>query len=335
MDCDIVIDLDRGDCAKAKVVHQLMNENKYDICLRISSGGNAGHTIFYEGRKFATHLIPIGVFHNIKSIIGCNCIVHPATFFSELNQLEQKFKEIKSLRHIDIKSIVKIDKNTFIVSDEHILEDQKDSIIGTTKQGIGPATRDKYARISKQAKDIEELRPFLIDSYEEFSKASHIICEGAQGFYLDINFSDYYPYVTSGHCTTAGALLSGISHKNIRTVVGCCKAYSTYVGNLIFHGEGEIFDKIQEVGNEVGTTTGRKRQCNFLNLDEIKKAAHFNGIDELIVSKMDVLKQVNCWKLRFNNGQILDLGSEEKFKDYILNYFADISVRFSYQPDRI
>ena len=343
MQIDIVTDLNFGDTGKGCVTHHLLKENKYNIVLKTSGSSNAGHSIYHDGQKFVTHLIPAGIFYGIKSIIGKNCLVHPESFLSEIEDLQRKFNQIESLKHFNLESLVKIDADTFVITDEHIAEDCKDTTIGTTKKGTGPAARDKYARLGKQAKDIPELKDYLCDIYKETRDSCgtdiNILCEGAQGFYLDINFGEY-PYVTSSHCTTAAVLLCGLPHNKINNVYGVVKAYETYVGLNKFEGEDPVFAKMREVGGEFGSTTGRPRQCNFLNIDKLTKAIHTNGVDILVVNKMDVLQQLNCWKVRYDNNEIKDLKSESEFK-YLLNTIAPCkhtenkSILFSYHADRI
>ena len=74
---------------------------------------------------------------------------------------------------------------------------------------------------------------------------------------LDIDHGDY-PYVTSSHCTTAAALLNGVPPQAIRNVWGVAKIYETYVGAKQFQPNDNIFDSLQEVGEEFGATTGEK-----------------------------------------------------------------------------
>ena len=149
----------------------------------------------------------------------------------------------------------------------------------------------------KRAIDVPELAPYLIDTYEEFHMTKSdvsILCEGAQGFGLDIDWGDY-PYVTSSHCTTAGALLTGIPPQAVRRVYGVAKAYDTYVGAKEFHGEGRIFNLLQQLGQEYGATTGRPRQCNWLNIRNLKKAVDINGVTDVIINKVD---RYNLLKLK-------------------------------------
>ena len=68
-----------------------------------------------------------------------------------------------------------------------------------------------------------------------------------------------------------------------------------------FQPDGEIFDKIREIGGEYGATTGRARQVNYLDLDFLIRSSNVNGVTQVIINKMDVLQELNEWKLYKNN----------------------------------
>lgn len=323
---DVVLDLSRGDCGKGKVSHSLCKRrnNSYTHAIRFNGGGNAGHTIYHEGKKFVTHQIPSGVFFGIKSIIGPGCVINPTKLIEEVNYLEEN--------GIGARKLLRIARNAHIVTLNHLIEEEKESSIGTTKTGNGPAYRDKYARAGKRAEDLEEFQPILIDMYEEFYDGTdkRVLAEGAQGFYLDPDWGDY-PYVTSSHCGIGSVLLNGFNHKQLGMVYGVVKAYETYVGARKFEPSDPIFPEIRKIGQEYGATTGRPRQCNWLNLDELKKASDMNGINMLVVNKIDVLREVNTWKL-IHNKEIKELSNENEFRKYIEKAISRFVV-FSDNPN--
>ena len=113
---DIVSGLAWGDEAKGKIVAQLAKSGKYNYVCRWAGGNNAGHTIYINNQKYKTHLIPSGVFYNVKSIIGPDCVVNKKSFFEELNYL---------LEHGFNIDLVKISPKAHIITDEHIEEDKK------------------------------------------------------------------------------------------------------------------------------------------------------------------------------------------------------------------
>ena len=305
---DVVVGLQHGDEAKGKITHQLCSNYDYDYVLRFNGGGNAGHTIYHNGQKFITHYIPAGVFHNVTSIIGNGCVVNPQHFLQEMQELNDAGINT---------SLVRIAANCHIITDEHLEEDGRDTKIGTTKRGTGPAYRDKYNRTGLRAKDVPELKPYVVDLYKVFYShpSVKILCEGAQGFELDIDWGDY-PYVTSSHTTTASALLNCIPPQAIRHVWGVAKVYDTYVGTKSFEPDGNIFKRMREYGEEYGATTGRARQCNWLNLDNMIKSLAVNGVTHLVFNKTDVLEKLDDYRLIFNN-RVERFSSLENMKKYI------------------
>lgn len=143
---------------------------------------------------------------------------------------------------------------------------------------------------------IEELKKLkFIDSEEYLNNAikegKSILCEGAQGSLLDVDFGTY-PFVTSSNTTAAGACTGlGIAPNRVKQVFGIFKAYTTRVGSGPF--PTELFDEVGEtmarVGNEFGSVTGRARRCGWLDLVALKYAVQVNGVTELYMMKGDVL----------------------------------------------
>lgn len=335
MKVDVVVGLSYGDEGKGKVTHHLLREGNYDYCLRYNGGCNAGHTIIHEGKKFVTHHIPAGVFFGIKSIIGNGCVVNREQFYQEIKQLEDF--------GIQTKGLVYIAKNAHIITDEHLEEDGGDTKIGTTKRGNGPCYRDKYDRTGIRANQCGDLLEdgYVIDLYEEFYNQDEdieILCEGAQGFGLDVDWGDY-PYVTSSHCTSASACLNAIPPQAIRKVYGVTKAYDTYVGQKKFQPDSDIFHVLREAGGEYGATTGRPRQCNWLDLNLLSKSVDINGVTDLIINKVDILRQLDKFPLRHKNvfhNDVLFMKDEETWKAYITMLFGDLeTLTFSDSPERI
>jgi len=313
MIADVIVDLQYGDCGKGKVANHLCRDNDYTHVIRYNGGCNAGHTIYNDGEKIVTHHIPCGVLHGVRSIIGPGCVVHPKTFLEEIENLERLGYPAKKL--------VKICINTHVITDFHRALDGKDEEIGTTKRGNGPAYQDKYGRKGMRAIEIPELEPYLIDIYEEIHKNEEfeeikILFEGAQGFGLDIDWGDY-PYVTSSHCTVGGAILNGVPPQAIRDVWGVAKIYETYVGLKDFEGPDIIFDMIRNAGDEYGSTTGRPRQVNWLDMDQLKIAMNINGVNKLVFNKVDILDQVQQWQL-YSGLNMLKFETARGMQDWIL-----------------
>jgi adenylosuccinate synthase len=139
------------------------------------------------------------------------------------------------------------------------------------------------------------LAPHLVDGSalvgEALEAGKTVLCEGAQGLLLDLDHGTY-PYVTSSSTIAGGATTGlGFGPQHISRVIGVAKAYTTRVGKGPFLTEllDEVGDQIRDVGNEYGTTTGRPRRCGWLDVVILRYAARINGLDELALTKLDVL----------------------------------------------
>lgn len=323
---DVIVDLQAGDTGKGKIAHHLTKTGEYDIVLRYNGGSNAGHTVYHNGVKVVTHQVPVGVLHGVKSIIGPGCVVNVPKLIEEISNL--------NTLGIDTTGLIFVDKRAHLVRARHLEEDTHDEKIGTTRQGIGPAYRDKYGRIGARMSNIlTDGWPFTItDIYELLFSTTEqytILCEGAQGFNLDIDWGEY-PYVTSSHCTVGAACLNGITPHKIRKVFGVMKAYETYVGNkeiIIDEYDKPIFERIQEAGKEFGATTGRKRQVNWLNLQTVTQAMNINGVTNLIINKVDVLEEVGEFAVIVDNGPPIRVKTADVFRQFVTGMLMDKSLR--------
>lgn len=165
---------------------------------------------------------------------------------------------------------------------------------------------------------IEQLKKLtFIDSEEYLNSAikqgKSILCEGAQGSLLDVDFGTY-PFVTSSNTTAAGACTGlGIAPNKVKEVFGIFKAYTTRVGSGPF--PTELFDEIGQtmakVGNEFGSVTGRARRCGWLDLVALKYAVQVNGVTQLYMMKSDVLSGFDTLKVC----------TAYKYKGEIINHF--------------
>ncbi|KAI3416054.1 Adenylosuccinate synthetase [Globodera pallida] len=148
-------------------------------------------------------------------------------------------------------------------------------------------------------------------------KGKSILVEGANGTLLDIDFGTY-PYVTSSNSTVGGCCTGlGIPPTAIRRVIGVVKAYQTRVGSGPFPTEllgadgqpNEEGTQLQELGAEVGVTTGRKRRCGWLDLVLLRYSTMINGFTSLAVTKVDILDKFSKIKVAIGyelNGKTLE-----------------------------
>jgi len=264
-----------GDEGKGKIVDVLCQE--FEICARFNGGSNAGHTIVVDGKKFAFHLLPIGIVNpNSICLIGNGCVIHLPTLFEELEQLEKSGVSFNGRLLISDRAHLVFNFHQIVDGlNENELGAQK---IGTTRRGIGPSTMDKMNRngirvvdlyssrfpeklqalihsvqsrfqfdydingeIQRYTKYAERLKEFVIDGIEwinrQYGLGKKILLEGANAAMLDIDFGTY-PYVTSSHPTVGGCLIGlGFSVKKLGDVIGVVKAYTTRVGEGPFPSE--------------------------------------------------------------------------------------------------
>jgi adenylosuccinate synthase len=148
---------------------------------------------------------------------------------------------------------------------------------------------EEYARAA------ERVAPFVTDTAlllnEAIAGGESVMFEGAQGTMLDIDHGTY-PFVTSSSATSGGAVIgTGVAPNAIRTVIGVTKAYCTRVGEGPFPTEikDEVGDTLRQRGNEYGAVTGRPRRCGWVDLPLLRYATSINGIDWMVVTKLDVL----------------------------------------------
>lgn len=172
------------------------------------------------------------------------------------------------------------------------------------------AARDRHLRMLAslgETPDLSELEPRwieainylksfdIIDSEHYVNRClqegKSVLCEGAQGTLLDVDFGSY-PFVTSSNTVAAGACTGlGVAPNKIGEVFGIFKAYCTRVGSGPF--PTELFDetgkKIRDIGHEYGAVTGRERRCGWIDLVALRYAIMINGVTQLIMMKSDVL----------------------------------------------
>jgi adenylosuccinate synthase len=138
------------------------------------------------------------------------------------------------------------------------------------------------------------VKPFVTDVsaelYDALAQSRQVLLEGAQGTLLDLDHGTY-PYVTSSYASAAGAPLGvGLGPHAVDRVIGVAKVYTTRVGLGPFPSEmvDEEARRLREAGEEYGATTGRPRRCGWLDVPALRYAARINGLDELILTKLDV-----------------------------------------------
>jgi adenylosuccinate synthase len=163
------------------------------------------------------------------------------------------------------------------------------------RRGFGHAEVDAQALLQSLTTLAPKITPFLGSSWRELQQArlegKRVLFEGAQAVLLDIDHGTY-PFVTSSN-TVAGqaAAGSGVGPRDIGTVLGIVKSYTTRVGEGPFPTElhDAIGEKLGERGHEFGTVTGRKRRCGWFDAVLVRQTVATGGVDGITLTKLDVL----------------------------------------------
>jgi len=313
---DIIFGLQWGDEGKGKISNSIAKE--YDIVCRWNGGPNAGHTVYINEKKFKTHIIPCGIFKNKLSVIGPNCILNIDKFYNEIAYLNKEGFDT---------NLIKVSPRAHIITDRHILYDKLhlQEKLGTTAQGIAPAYSDKMLRCGKLARDFID-KKYIWDGILN----GKILCEGAQSFWLDINYGDY-PYVTSSETLPYSACSLGFSPKKIRNIIGVSKIYDTKSGVDPLFPESlwtdEEINLLIRLGAEYGSTTGRKRSANWIRLNHLIKAINISGVNKVIINKCDILEKVGIYKVILDSVKegpnFLKFLSFDSMKSFIVKYIKD------------
>lgn len=362
---DLVVGIQWGDEGKGKIVDMLARN--YDYVVRYQGGHNAGHTIVVDGKKYALHLMPSGVLYpKCKNVIGNGVVIALDALCKEIEQfgdlngrlfISDKAHLIMPYHQIIDVAREKSRKNAIGTTGKGIGPSYEDKIarngfrVGELKdlESLGSKLKIHLTQIAyvenlygfklpsfeEIMQDLEEksrkILPFVVDTTQLLWKATQegkkILLEGAQGSMLDIDHGTY-PFVTSSTTTSSGACSgTGLSPKNIKKIIGICKAYCTRVGNGPFPTEdfGDIGEFLRQKGQEFGVTTGRARRCGWFDALGVKYACTINGCDEISLMKLDVLDGLDEVKACIGykkDGQVIDYlpsdleGVEPIYKSY-------------------
>lgn len=316
-----------GDEGKGKFV-DLVAQDAQLVC-RVQGGNNAGHTIWVNGQKVVTHLLPSGILHpHCEVAIGAGVVVDPLVLRDEIIRLMQQGFDLAPERvHIDYRATAILPAHKAQDLKREFERSKTGAAIGTTGRGIGPAYASRAQRDAPRLSDcvtpgflesfaqseqalaegftpeiltetIEAcnfLRPYLKDVamlvHNRLNDGASVLIEGAQGGLLDLAYGTY-PFVTSSNLI-AGACPGGLGMPPTRigTITGVAKAYATRVGHGPFPGElsGALEQLIREKGHEFGSTTGRSRRIGWLDLVALRYMTCVNGYESIALMKSDVL----------------------------------------------
>jgi adenylosuccinate synthase len=307
MPCSVIVGAFWGDEGKGKIISYLALKDNLDFCVRTGSV-NAAHTIWYEGKKYALHMVPAAFINpHTRLLVAAGANVHIGQFFKEME-----------LTQVDPKR-VGIDQNASIIEQKHSEQDKASAVnkgIGTTGWGVGPAIEERVRRTAKLAKDMPELKPFICDQIGEVNDGldagKSVLLEGTQGFMLSLFLGGGYPYVT-GRDTGASAIASeaGVGPTRVDDVIIVYKSFITRVGAGPLPGEITKEEALKRGWFEVAAGTGRDRRSAPFDFDLAKKNAKINGATMAAMTKLDVIFPACQGKRKYE-----DLSKEAK--DFIV-----------------
>jgi adenylosuccinate synthase len=185
-----------------------------------------------------------------------------------------------------------LDKATFRAKYDALIEEKAAIARAFGVDEPYPASiREQYEELA------ERIRPMVCDTamllHAAIAEGKAVLFEGAQATMLDIDHGTY-PFVTSSNASAGGACTgTGVAPNKISAVIGVAKAYITRVGGGPFptealDGAGE---RIRQRGKEFGAVTGRPRRCGWFDVPLLRYSAAINGLDSLVVTKLDVLDE--------------------------------------------
>jgi adenylosuccinate synthase len=301
MPCTVIVGAFWGDEGKGKIISYLALKDNVDFCVRTGSV-NAAHTVWTEGKKYALHMVPAGFVNpKCRLFIAAGANVHVGQFLEEV-ELTKVHKRIS------------IDNNASIIEEKHSAQDKASAFnkgLGTTGWGVGPAIEERVKRTAKLAKDLPELKPYVLDTVTEINEGidqgKNILLEGTQGFMLSLYFGTY-PYVT-GRDTGASAIASeaGVGPTRVDDVLIIYKSFITRVGAGPLPGEITKQEAQKRGWFEISAGTGRDRRSAPFDFDLAKKTAKINGATQSAVTKLDCIYPECQGKRRFD-----ELSSEAK-----------------------
>ena len=281
MPCAVVAGGFWGDEGKGKIISYLALSDGLDVCVRTGSV-NAAHTIWFEGKRYALHMVPGGfVNERCRLLIGAGANVHVAQFFKEVAET-------------GVASRIGLDGQASVIEEKHSSQDKASEYLkglGTTGWGVGPAVEERVRRTAKLVRDIPELKPYLADVAAETNEAldadKKVLLEGTQGLFLSL-FHGSYPYVTSRD-TSASAICSeaGVGPTRVDEVILVFKSFVTRVGTGPLPDEISKDEAVKRGWFETAAGTGRDRRSAPFSFELARKAAVINGATQLALTKLD------------------------------------------------
>ncbi|MEV0649267.1 adenylosuccinate synthetase [Phytomonospora sp. NPDC050363] len=288
MSATVIVDALWGDSGKGKTCAHLARRDDPELTVRAGIGTNAGASVTLDdGTLLKARQLPTGwVNPGTRAAVGPGVLVDPRVLADEVERFGLAGRAF-------------VDGRCAVITPEHIEAERADEhlsrTVGSTCTGNGRARADLVMRRARQARDVPELAPYVIDVPREVNKVAagpgNVIVEGSQGTMLSLTYSPDYPYTTSGNCTTAAALDDvGLNWRHLTDVIMVVKAMPTRVGegplpHELAPGEAEARGIA-----EYGVNTGRpRRKAERLDFGLLEYAAMLNGPTQIALTFCDHL----------------------------------------------
>jgi adenylosuccinate synthase len=322
----VVVGAQWGDEGKGKLVDVLAE--RADWVVRYQGGANAGHTVHIADKSFVLHQIPSGILHaGVRCAIGNGVVLDVETLFAEIDELVSDGIDVEGRLYVSDRAHLVLPYHKLVDGQSSASKEigttgrgigpayedkygrrgirvldlrEPERLRKLVERGVAHAniqlatSGTKRADVDYTLEVLERFTKRLLPLAEDVGLMIHraistgaaVLLEGAQGSLLDIDHGTY-PYVTSSSTATG----VGIAPKELDSVIGVVKAYTTRVGNgpLPTEFDEPLATEVRQLGNEFGATTGRPRRCGWFDGVVVRYAARVNGLTDLAVTKLDVL----------------------------------------------
>lgn len=370
-----VVGMEWGDEGKGKAANFICNSKGVDAVFRYQGGPNAGHSVKVGDKEVVLNHIPSGITEKgVDCVLSSNVVIDPIHLFNnEVKKLEENDLMNGYLFISERSPVVTKFHKDFDVNRENSDENRIGTTqtgVGPTYKSLADRSNcikikdlleedievliSRLERVTNHSISASKIREHLEKLIYTVSKNSNkiintekyilqlkadpdsvVVMEGAQGTMLDINHG-CYPNVTSSNPSSGGMFAAGpINYKDVDTVVGICKCYSTRVGDgwnwlegLESEEDRKLLDYIQDVGDEYDAThAGREWKVHWLNLPVLRYSVEVNGVDCMLINKMDILEEKIDKPVKVIDSYVMEDGSTRKVfypgdRDQIKDYNA-------------
>ncbi len=284
MGCIVVVCGFFGDTGKGKIISYLALKDEVSVAARAGVGPNAGHTVVYGDKTYKMRMLPSAfVNEKCRLLIGPGVLINPEVLFKEVELTGSEDR-------------TGVDPQCAIIELKHIESDKKGHLAGeikTTGTGTGPCNAERALRSVKLARDVPELKRFIVDVPLEVNSAiergENVLIEGTQGTYLSL-YHGTYPYCTSKDVTASAACSDvGVGPKKVDEVLIVFKAYTTRVGGGPLSNEISWEEAEKRGWAEIASVTGRRRRAAPFNFELAKRAVMLNSATQAAVTKIDAV----------------------------------------------